>query len=96
MLARRRHAGIHHRGNDDVDVGALGEVAVLRLGVGPLEVVDARGDGDVAAEVVGGPVCTWPAGELGQPVHGEVDLARAAPQLEAVERVQMRGMVKRK
>ena len=53
VLARWRDARIDQRRDDDVDVGRSGELAVLGLVVGRLQIVDARRDGDVAPQDVG-------------------------------------------
>ena len=58
VLTRRRHARIDEGRNHDVEVGSLGEVAVLGLVVRLFEIVDARGNGDVATEVTR---AVWPA-----------------------------------
>ncbi len=78
-------AGSTQRRNDHVDVGPAREVAVLRVVVGPLHVVDARRNRDGAAQMLAAP---GQAGEVGQRVERQVDLAGRAAELVAAHAFQ--------
>ena len=71
---------IDHRRDDDVHVRVTGELAVLGVVVGVLQVVDARADGDRAAQVR---PHTRHACEVGQLVERQIHLARGPPELVA-------------
>ena len=63
--------------------GLRREAAVLRVVVGPLHLVDATGENEIAPRR-----CSPTPGrhdEVGQPVDGEVDLARRAAELEPAD-----------
>ncbi len=51
VLARGRDTGVGEAGDDHVDVGLAGVAAVLGVVVGALHVLDARGNGNCAAEM---------------------------------------------
>ncbi len=72
MLARRRHTWVDHGGDDHIDIRSLGEIAVLGLVVGPLDIIDARADRDRSAQV-----CAYArqACQVGEGIQRQVDLA---------------------
>ena len=82
VLAGRRHGRVDQGRDDHVDVGAPAEAAGLGVVVGPLHVVERGAEADGAAQVL---ALTGQAGEVGQPVEGQVDLARRAAEPEALD-----------
>ena len=82
VLAGRSEGGVRQGRDDHVDVGTPGEAAVLGVVVGALHVLDRRRDRDRATQVR--PVAGQRP-ELGQGVEREVDLARRAPELVALD-----------
>ena len=85
VFARRRDRRIGERRDHHVDVRPPRELAVLRLVVGALHVVDARRDRDRAAQVR--PLARQ-AREIRQRVEREVHLARRSAELVAAHLVE--------
>ena len=82
VLAGRRHARVDERGDDHVDVRPPAEGAGLRVVVRLLHVVERGREADGAPQVL---TRTGQAGEVGQAVEGEVDLAGRAAEPEAAD-----------
>ena len=82
VLAGRGHRRVDEGRNDHVDVRPAAPAAVLRVVVGALHVVERGAVADRPAEVL---ALAGQAGEVGQAVDGQVDLARRAPELEAAD-----------
>ncbi len=80
VLARRRHARVDERGDDDVDVGPAAEAPGLGVVVGLLHVVERGREADGAPQVLAG---ARQRGEGGQAVERQVDLAGRAAEAEA-------------
>ena len=84
VLAGRRHVRIDRRLDRAVEVRPLRVPAVLRVVVGPLEILHRRADVREAAVLVG-PVAE---GRIARgAVEGEVDLGRGALEAEALDRL---------
>ena len=79
VLAGWRHRRVDQGRDDHVDVRATAEAAVLGVVVGLLHLLDRRAEADRAAQVL---ALAGQAGEVREPVHGQVDLARRATELE--------------
>src|SRR3954470_6261690 len=73
VFAWRRDGGIGQRWNDHVHIGTARKLAVLRLVVGALHVIDARRDRDRAAQVR---TLARLAGKVRQRIQREVHLPR--------------------
>ena len=82
VLAGRRHGRVDQGRDDHVDVRLAAEVAVLRVVVGLLHLVDRRAEADRAAQVL---AVARQAREVGQPIDRQVDLARRAAELEPTD-----------
>ena len=82
MLAGRGHGRVDERRDDHVDVGPAAPAPVLGVVVGALHVVDRRAEADRAAEVLAG---AGQAREVRQSIHGHVDLAGRAAELEPAD-----------
>src|ERR1700688_3988549 len=80
VFARRRYAWIRQAGDDDIDVGLAREIAVLRVVIGALHVLDAWRNGDRAAEMS---TETGEALKIREPVERKVYLAGGAPEFVA-------------
>ena len=75
VLAGRRDARIGEAGDDDIDVGFARKIAVLRVVVGALHVLDAGGDGNCASKMRAG---TGQALEIGKRIEREIYFAGGA------------------
>src|SRR4029077_4736136 len=73
VLAGRRDAGIGEAGDNDIDVGLARKIAVLRVVVGALHVLDAGRNGNSAAEVS---ARAGQALEIGKRIKSKIYLAR--------------------
>src|SRR6266511_4369773 len=91
VLAGRRHARIDHRGEHDVHVGPARELAVLRVVVRALDIVEAGTDRERTAVL---PADARHAAEAGQRIERQVHLARRTAELEALDiRDELRGQL---